>query len=163
MKTKRATILLTAVMLMFNMNTKTVRAASYLEQDATFIMIEEHEEINALENDSSTNTISPFSLSTSSMRLSKKNNTLYVSWTIKSTNIASEIGISSLRLQKYTSGRWQSVKTGSYSAKNKRIFSSSYSYSSASPGTKYRAVGTAYTIVNGKRTSKTVQTNTITF
>ena len=163
MKLKKTIILLSFMALLFGINTKTAKAAPQAEAHANLITAEEAKEKGTAEDFSSPPASSPFSLSTTAMKLSKKNNQLSVGWTVTSACVASEIGSRSLKLQRYTNGSWKTVKTGSYFAKNKMIFASGYCYKNAAQGSKYRATGTAYTIVDGKTKTRTIQTSTFTY
>lgn len=163
MKLKKTMILLSFMALLFAINTKTAKAAPHPETHAKPIMAEKAKANGSGEDFSSPHAISPCSLSTTALKLSKKNGQLSVGWTVTSTCVATEIGIRSLKLQRYTDGRWKTVKTGSYFAKHNMIFASGYCYHNATHGSKYRATGTAYTIVDGKKRTRTIQTSTFTY
>ncbi|MEY8234655.1 hypothetical protein AALA36_02870 [Lachnospiraceae bacterium 66-29] len=163
MKIKKIIAMFATVAIISGIGGSVVMAAPKTEANLETVAISEEEAIQILEDVTPLDEIMPFSLSTTTMRLTKKNNKLYVAWTVKSTCVATKIGISSLKLQMYSNGTWKNIKKGSYSAKNKMVYTSGYSYASAKSGVKYRAVGTAYTIVNGiKKTSK-VKTSEFTY
>jgi len=162
MKSKLFIAVLCMVLGLVNM-ISVVEAAevSYYENSEDQVQISEEEALEILSADE--NGISPFALSTTTFKISKKDSKLYVAWTIKSTTTSSTIGISSLKLQKYENGAWITISTASYSTSNASVYTSGFYYSSAVSGTKYRATGTAYTIDSGSKKTMTITTSELTY
>lgn len=141
----------------------TVEAASLEKGNQDIFIITENEAKNILEENSINNGVSLFSLSNTSIKLTKKDDKLYVAWTVKSTSTATEIGISSLKLQVYSGGTWKDLKSGNYSVTNKMAYTSGYYYTGAKAGSKYRVTGTAYTIINGTKKTSNVKSSEFTY
>ncbi|EOS43420.1 hypothetical protein V1226_22400 [Lachnospiraceae bacterium JLR.KK009] len=154
MKLKKTIVILAFAAALFCMDATTATAAPRAEPQTDTAAAHQ----NSLEDIPSLRAKPPFSLSTA-LKLSRKNNKLSVAWTVTSTCKAAELGIRSLKLQQYSNGVWKTVKTGSCLAKNQMVFTSGYSYKHAVHGSKYRAVGTAYAIVDGWEKIRAVQTS----
>lgn len=163
MKMKKTIAMLTAAILLFLIPGNAVMAATGAGEDPEPILMSEDEAGRILEELACSDGIMPLSLTSAIMRLTKNNGGLCVAWTVNSTCVADEIGIKSLKLQMYSNGVWKTIKEGSYMARNKMVYTSGYSYAGAKSGAKYRATGTAYTIVGGVKKTNPIKTDAFTY
>lgn len=81
-----------------------------------------------------------------------------------STEIASEIGITNIRVEKYVNGKWTLVGTHpGGSVKNDNAMGMNVSTSSAEKGVQYRISCTHYAILNGVRHELNNVTNGVSY
>lgn len=81
-----------------------------------------------------------------------------------STVMASEIGITSIRVEKYVDGRWTLVGTHSGgSRKNDNVYAMDIYTNSAQKGVQYRISCTHYAILNGEKHSVYNETKGVSY